>query len=445
MMRSLVAFLAISLSAGFSAAEPWARVAGGAHDESFLDMVLSSNGRRTVVGYSTSVSSAGSDIWMLSYDSTGKLLWQKALGLDYVEDSGRIALTADGGSIIAGRALDEETNQPDLWVVKLDAKRKAQWQKTVGGTDYDAGRHVIQTSDGGYLICGVSGSFGHGSLDGWLVRLDAGGAILWQKTYGGAEWDGFRMAVERPDGTLLAYGSTYSFGAGGEDMWLVSLTATGDVIWARSYGGAKDDSEGRMLLDSDGEITIVGGYGVGQDIDAWILRLRSNGTVLWKKRYGGSSTEAFFDIISTGNGNYLVVGATRSFGNGGADGWVMEIDDAGRALWQRTYGGEADEWLFGVVATGSGELMAYGTTDSFGSGGLDGWLVGFDANGVPPAGCSELSQITSAKPKTAQASTRSISAAAVATSAVSTVKTMHNRKITLTTSDPCGSAPARAP
>lgn len=440
MMKALVSFLALSVLAELSAAAPWARVGGGAYDETFLDMVLSPDGRRTVLGYSSSVSSAGSDVWMLSYNSTGKLLWQKALGLDYVEYGGHIVLTPDGGSVIAGWSLDDETFQSDIWVVKLDAKRKTQWQKTIGGPDYEDSREVILTSDGGYLICGVSMSFGQGSLDGWLVRLDASGEILWQKTYGGVESDTFRTVVERPDGTLLAYGSTFSFGAGGEDMWLVSLTATGDVVWARSYGGAKDDGEGRMLLDPDGEITVVGDYGVGQSSDAWILRLSSNGTVLWKKRYGGSSSDAFFDILSTGNGNYLVAGATRSFGNGGSDGWAIEIDDAGRVLWQRTYGGEADEWLFGVVATGSEELTVYGTTESFGSGGLDGWLVGIDANGVPPAGCSELSRITSVKPKTAQASVRSISVAAVPSSAVATVRSMYNKKSTLATSDLCSSA-----
>ncbi|MBI2838136.1 MAG: hypothetical protein HYX75_07470 [Acidobacteria bacterium] len=303
-MRALGTFLAISLLAGHSAAAPWARVGGGAYAEEFLDMVLSPDGRRTVVGHSASISNGRSDMWMLSYSPTGKLLWQKALGLDYVEYALSIVLTPDGGSILAGRAHDEETSQSDIWVVKLDAKRKTQWQKTIGGAD----------------------------------------------------WDVFRQVVERPDGTLLAYGSTFSFGSGGEDMWLLSLTATGEVIWARSYGGAKDDTGWRMLLHPDGGITLVGTSGAGQNFDAWILRLRANGTVVWKKQYGGSLFDGFYDVVSTGNETCLVAGVTQSFGNGGSDGWAAEIDDAGRALWQRTYGGEAGDRFFGLVATGNDEL-----------------------------------------------------------------------------------------
>ena len=202
-----------------------------------------------------------------------------------------------------------------------------------------------------------------------------------------------------------------------------------------------------MLLHPDGGISLVGYYGVDQSFDAWILRLRANGTVVWKKRYGGSDSDGFYDVVSTGNETCLVAGVTRSFGNGEADGWAAEIDDAGRALWQRTYGGEARDTFIGLVATGNDELMAYGKTESFGSGGLDGWLVGFDANGVPPAGCSELSRIISAKPKTVQANVRSLSVAAVPSSAAATVKAMYNKRSTLATSDLCRptSAPASAP
>lgn len=171
------------------------------------------------------------------------------------------------------------------------------------------------------------------------MRLDANGEILWQNAYGGENFDRFVEVLERPDGTLVACGTTASFGSRGYDWWLLSLNASGGVLWARAYGGTSDDECVGMLVDPNGFIMLVGYFGNSEDhaADGWILRLRSNGAMGWKKRYGGEADfDLFTGIVRTSNGNYVVVGGTLSYGNGAMDGWVMEIDPRGRALWQRT-------------------------------------------------------------------------------------------------------------
>ena len=439
MMRDMHLLLSLLFFSASLAAAPWARLAGGVGHEDFRDLEVNSSGDRIAVGYT--VTDNRVDGWLVVHDPVGKLLWQKTLRLAggpvYAYD---ITLTSDGGYVLVGYTADAAV---DIWVVKLDSKYKIQWRRLIGGGGWDFASNVIQTADGGYLIAGQTASYGQGGTDGWLVRLDANGAILWQKTYGGVEGrEIFSAVVERPDGTLLACGSTASFGSGDVDMWLYSLDASGEVLWARTYGGPSEDICIGMLLDPDGFIMLVGyyGYSESQAADAWILRVRPNGTMGWKKRYGGEAEDSFQGIVRSSNGNYVVAGYTQSYGSGSGDGWAMEIDRSGRAVWQRTYGGEGEEYFGGLVATPESEYMAFGNTSSYGAGGNDGWLVGVDANGVPPAGCTELSRTINSASRGVPASSRRITPSVTASSVAVLSKSMQIKKTSLPASDLCGSA-----
>jgi predicted secreted protein len=132
------------------------------------------------------------------------------------------------------------------------------WSQTYGGTNYDIGNCVVETSDGGYAIAGYTKSFGAGGEDFWLVKTDADGNELWNKTYGGVEDDvAWSLIQTNDDGYCLA-GSTHSFGSGGGDFWLVKTDALGNLEWNKTYGEIGEDDAYSLLQTTDGGYVLVG-------------------------------------------------------------------------------------------------------------------------------------------------------------------------------------------
>ena len=127
--------------------------------------------------------------------------------------------------------------------MKLDSNGAVQWQKTYGGTSYEFARSVQQTSDGGYIVAGYTYSFGVADYDYdiWILKLDRGGTIEWQKTYGGTDDDYSRSIQQTSDGGYIVAGYTHSFGAGSTDGWLLKLDSSGSVQWQKTFGGTEAD------------------------------------------------------------------------------------------------------------------------------------------------------------------------------------------------------------
>ncbi len=142
--------------------------------------------------------------------------------------------TSDGGYAIAGTTTSFGAGEPDVYVVKLDANGNLQWTRTIGGPASEIGNSLIQTSDGGYAITGKTESFGAGAVDVYVVKLDAKGNLQWTKTIGGENDDRGLSLIQTSDGGYAIAGYTESFGAGGDDVYVVKLDKNGDACCAVS-------------------------------------------------------------------------------------------------------------------------------------------------------------------------------------------------------------------
>src|SRR5262249_40533748 len=140
-----------------------------------------------VISTTYSFGSGGLDAWVLKLDSTGGVQWQKTYGTSDFDDIGSVRQTSDGGYIAVGTSILGSTS--DIFVGKLDPSGSIQWQKKYGGSGNETGTSLDLTSDGGYIVASLTDSFGAGSLDGWILKLDSTGAIQWQKSYGGVNYD----------------------------------------------------------------------------------------------------------------------------------------------------------------------------------------------------------------------------------------------------------------
>ena len=337
--------------------------------------------------------------------------WQKTIGTSLSERFVSLRPAADNGFFIAcqtnaginGDKTEDSRGLDDYWVLKIDGLANIEWQKTLGGSKSDFLTSIAASSDGGCIVGGYSISdssgdktedhFGFAS-DFWIVKLDNQGAIEWDNTIGGIEFDAFRMIIQTSDGGYLLTGNSRS-GIGGDktdssygdwDYWVVKLDPGGTIEWQSTLGGSLGDIPYAILETSDGGYA-VGGFsksgisGTKTDSsrggnDYWILKLDNMGSVVWQKTYGGDDEDALIAMQQTDDGGYIVGGYSlsglsgdktdTSFGE--SDIWILKLDSIGIIEWQRTLGGNDDDQIWTIELASDGGYILAGASDSEVSG-----------------------------------------------------------------------------
>jgi len=258
----------------------WHKLFGGWSEEVGYSIQQTSDGGYIVAGIAESFSGNGySDIWILKLNGAGTVVWQKIYGTEYIETGYSIQQTLDGGYIVAGYTENAGGN---MWILKLDSNGTVIWQNTYGGTLSDFAESIQQTSDGGYIVAGFTQSYGAGGYDMWILKLNSNGTVAWQKAYGGPIDECAYSVEQTSDGGYIVVGTTGSFFEEPyQDVSVLKLDSNGNFIWQKKYGGADVDVGRSIQQTSDGRYIVAGftqSYGAGNS-DMWILRLDSNGEV----------------------------------------------------------------------------------------------------------------------------------------------------------------------
>jgi len=267
--------------------------------------------------------------------------WNRTYGLGHVASSNQ---TSDGGYIILGN-IDY-----DVKLIKTDSAGNEQWNKTYGGIDRDSAEDVKQGTDGGYIFIGRTSSYGaaasvqsiyeNGDSDNvWLVKTDSEGNELWNRTFGGSDLDSGSSVQQSKDGGYILLGVTYSYGAGNLDAWLIKTDFNGTELWNRTFGGPGYDWGNSLLITKD-DGYIIGGVldSRNSDYDVWLIKTDSKGTELWNRTFGGPQSDWGESVQQTNDDGYVIVGDTESFGTNNASHniWLIRTDSMGVELWNKT-------------------------------------------------------------------------------------------------------------
>lgn len=213
----------------------------------------------------------------------------------------------------------------------ISSDEKLKWDITFGGSNDDYLHIFLQTDDGGYVVAGETSSYGVGKADIWIIKIDNKGNKLWDKTFGGIDDDWINSLLQTDDGGYLIVGKTFSFGAGSGDGWIIKLDSEGNKLWDRTFGGSNDDSLYLLVQTSDGGYAIAGytfSYGMGK-ADFWLIKLDNMGNKLWDRTYGGSGDDSVRSLIQIEGGGYVLAGITFSFGAGEGDFWIIKLNEKG--------------------------------------------------------------------------------------------------------------------
>lgn len=353
----------------------WTQTYGGTGDEWAKSIIKTSDGGYALAGYTDSFGAGEYDAWVVKTDEDGNAEWNKTYGGTTLDYASGLVETDDGGYAIAGYTQTSlGFGEADFWLIKVNATGDQEWKQTYDGQEQDFAMTLIATTDGGYAIAGYSDG------DVWLVKTDANGNEEWNMTYGGTKTEDANGLVETSDGGYVLAGTTQSFGAGSQDAWLVKLNATGHVEWNQTYGGAEADGAKSVVETADGGYAIAGyisSFGAGMQ-DVWLIKTDEFGSMEWNMTYGGADADVTYSLFATGDGGYVIAGYTGT-PMVDCDLLLIKTDDVGNMVWIHTYGGTANEQMGTVIPTANGGYVVAGATESFGAGGSDFWLIEKDS------------------------------------------------------------------
>ncbi len=318
------------------------------------------------------------------------ILWQRTIGGSEWDQPAFITLTNDGGfavggfseSNISGEKTENSRGGYDYWILKFDNSGNIQWQRTLGGSEDDYLRKIIQTSDNGFLAVGysssdISGDKTENSLGGtdyWILKLDEAGNIMWQNTIGSNENDTVSDVEQAADGSFLIGGTASSEISGDKtvvgDIWILKLDANGNILWQKGYDFFANSFLSNAKLTNDGGFILAGTGTPGIFSDYIVSKLNINGGSMWEKIYGGDGEDFLTNFILTDDGGYMAIGQSDSNASGDKtedsqgyqDYWVLKLDSSGNIMWQNTIGGASGDIPLTVIETSDGGYFISGSS-----------------------------------------------------------------------------------
>ncbi len=254
------------------------------------------------------------------------------------------------------------------------------WNKTYGNTEFDEIYDMVPCTSGGYALTGHTYSWGAGNADAWLVRVDAEGNFLWNKTFGRANYDYGKAIVALSDGFAIA-GYTSSFSAS-YDYWLIRTNLDGDELWNVTFGGTDGDYAYDLVASTGGGFTLVGHtYSFGAAVaDTWLLHTDSMGNHVWNETYSGPYFDIGTGLVECSTGGYAICGYMNPQPAGDSDAWLIRTDAGGNHQWNQTFGNTGYDQTFSLIECSSGGFAIAGRTGSYDSS-QAAWLIRTDAGG----------------------------------------------------------------
>ncbi|MEI6816365.1 MAG: hypothetical protein WCL14_07120, partial [Bacteroidota bacterium] len=325
-----------------------------------------------IAGTTQSFGAGGKDMYLIKTNETGDTLWTRTFGGLYDDIATGVQQTNDGGYIVVGSTYSFGSGNQDIYVIRTTANGDTMWTRTYGGTNFESGNGIMQTSDQGFAIVGSTYSYGSGNADVYLIKINGIGDTLWTKTYGGT-YDEFGFSIQQiGSGGFVLVGSTNTYGAGSSDVFFIKTDPIGNVVnSADTYGGANNNDYGSSIRQTtDGGFIMVGTtycFLVDYD-DIYLIKTDVNGVIQWNRTIGSTSYETGNEVQQTTDGGYIIVGTTQSFGGSNQKMYLNKVDAVGNMVWSKIFGGSSGNAGNSVMQTADGGYIMVGSTQSFGAG-----------------------------------------------------------------------------
>jgi hypothetical protein len=302
--------------------------------------------------------------------------WMKTFGRPNSTNYGdSVQQTIDGGYIIAGATMPVNSIISDIWVIKTDRDGNKVWDKTFGGSNWDYPSDIKQTNDKGFLITGRTYSFGAGMDDVWVLKLDQNGDIQWNKTFGTPLYDCGLEGQQTTDGGYIIVGSINPHEALSFDVWLIKLDYQGNEQWNRTFGKPQSEDYGYSVQQSrDGGYILAGSTGIA----LWLIKTDAQGNERWNRTYSGNTQAHSVELTS--DGGYIIVG-NKYDSDSRSNIWIIKTNQDGGEQWSKTYDSTGDDYGRQTYQTTDGGYILIGTTQPYGAVNSYAWMIKLDNSG----------------------------------------------------------------
>ncbi|MHA1269308.1 MAG: SBBP repeat-containing protein [Candidatus Helarchaeota archaeon] len=359
----------------------WNITWGGGADDYKPDIAIGNDGFIYCSGSTTSFGSGSSDMALVKFSSNGTLIWSKMWGGINFEQSFGVEVDNYENIYCVGITDSFTLGLYDLVLVKYASNGTQLWNKTWGGTNYDYG-YEVAVGPNGYIYCiGATRSYGAGNSDFLLVKFDSNGTIIWNTTWGGISTDEGNDLVIDSSGFIYCVGKSIGFFSISNCLALVKFAPNGTLLWNSSWDGPNDDSGYGITIDSNGYLycsATTNSYGSGLKDFALIKFDSINGSIIWNTTFGGPSNDYNFDVVVDKFGFIYCAGQTQSFGVSNEDLMLVRFSHDGNKLWNLTWGGTGFDKAFHIVLNDLESLYLSGDTTSFGLGSRDFAILKYD-------------------------------------------------------------------
>jgi hypothetical protein len=366
----------------------WHKTYGGIGRDNCWSILKTDDNGFVLMGETTSYDNGGGDAWLVKLDEYGNELWNKSYGGNRADYGFDVVQNSDEGYTIAGGTRTYTKGDHDTWLVKTDYLGNEIWNNSYGGENRDQGYALMESSDGGFVICGGSGSYTPGPNDYWIIKTDNNGNEIWNKTYGNEGYDWGYDIIETKDGEYIFTGGTDTSIDHSHilDIGIISINKEGEIIWDESFNKppAKNRwDEGYSIIETDDNNLLIGGiahtyhwFKEGEG-DGWIIKTDCNGNIIWDRIIGGDLCDGISTIKQANNGGFICSGWTYSYGNGDSDIWLLKLNKQGYVEWDLTIGDDDYEWsmLHTLEITEDKCYLIAGTTYSYGAGNSDMFIA----------------------------------------------------------------------
>lgn len=317
----------------------WTETYGGVHQDHPRSIISTEEGY-IIFGDVWDYGDARLGMYLGLFDFEGHKIWGQHYGTVMDDWGFNVIETLSGDFMLLGYSRGFESSG-DIYIVRTDHQGNFIWENNYGYIGDDYGMDIIENEDGSFLIIGTKNGFFNDvhanykkhDADILLVKIDSDGNEIWKKTIGGTSHD-FGYAIKSaPQGGNYIFGSSQSYGAGSFDMFLAKIDDDGIEEWHITYGGELYEYGVSMDINEHGELFLFGtttSFGQNNSEDFYLLKVDEQGNNIWELSVGGELADNGSSVLATPDSGCVVVGSSESFGAGGYDVLFIKIDKFGQ-------------------------------------------------------------------------------------------------------------------
>jgi hypothetical protein len=333
-------------------------------------IVAAGNGDMVIAGYDIA-DNGNYDALLMKVDMSGSILWKKYFGSDMMDGFADVIHSTDGGFVVTGFFTSSADSRTKMLVLKTNPDGVEQWSEALGSTSIARGFSTVATKDNGFVSCGFIQDDSQSDRDILLVKLNASGGKVWEKTFGsavdekatGKNFDEAFSIMQAQDSGFYVTGSWKGYASCCSSAFLMKVNASGDSLWTKTFDFTKGIS---LANTSDGGV-VVSGITDANAGNIVLLKTDASGNIGWSKTIGTSGYEFSSKCIHSAGGGFAVAGVYNKSGDSNQDVMLIKFDENGGLLWTQYYGGDNVEQGYGLIQMEDGGYSITGMSNTDGS------------------------------------------------------------------------------